>query len=68
MRKSGRMRERPKLSMSFGPNAQASIKMCQPFSFAMFIHEYGYLAPILKLILGHHEVAVSLNSPSCRTH
>ncbi|CAA6663374.1 unnamed protein product [Spirodela intermedia] len=45
MRKSGWMREIPKVSMSLGPMAQASSATCQPFSCASRIHWYEYLAP-----------------------
>ncbi|KAK9143565.1 hypothetical protein Syun_012965 [Stephania yunnanensis] len=38
IRKSGRKRDRPKVSISLGPNAQASSNTCHPFSCATFIH------------------------------
>ncbi|KAF9689402.1 hypothetical protein SADUNF_Sadunf01G0088600 [Salix dunnii] len=45
-RKSGIKRERPRVSISLGPKPQASSKTCHPFSRAMFIQSYEYLAPV----------------------
>nr|ACR34563.1 unknown [Zea mays] len=46
--KSGRMRERPRVSRSLVPSAQASSATCHPCWCAALIHRYGYRAPVMR--------------------